>query len=309
MTALGAAKCLLSWPNYALPALSPRTDAVTQILTPVYDGVPGAYQATMPLANMADEKLYKATRSTSLANTFFNVDFGVARPIRLVALMRHNFSALVSGAANAPTIRVTVGNDASFATFAKQTAFVPVFSAAVTAPGSLPAGWDAGPSMESLLPYASLCAVIDLGANYSGRYMNINIQDPANGNGYVQWGGLHAGPGYQPTINMAYSPKLYGDDKSTSSDGDTGVEFWYQRPIARVAEFALDALHTDEALELPFELGMRSGIARSLFFCMDPASPYHMHRLSFPARLVQLDGIAYPYYDTMTAPFKLREVL
>lgn len=311
--ALGAANCLLAWPNYVLPQYAPRTDAVVQKLTPTFSG--GSWQATMPLANLGTGKLYKPVRSTDAtnANTKLVVDFQTDRPVRVVALMRHTLSNIKGGDVNAPQWRVTLGDDNTFVAFTYQSAWTSVFSA-MYAPASLPSGWNpawftGGPTIEDVLAYASLSAVIDLGQNYIGRYLQIEMQDAANGNGYVQMGGVFAGPAYQPRINLSYGAKIGGNDLSTKKDGDTGVEFWTTRPIQRIAEIQLDNIQSDEALELPLEMQMRVGLAKQLFFCMDPSSPYHMHRLSFPARLKQLSPLDYPYYDRLSAPIQLAEVL
>lgn len=305
MSVLGAATCLLCWPDYTKLQLVPRTDGVIQTITPVLSG--GSWLTTMPLSNLVKDQYYYGARSTdaTTGSTVIIINYGTPRPARVFALIRHNLSSLTSGGA---TVRVTHGNDASFATFAYQSAFNPVFTA-TSAPGTLPTGWIGGPNTEALLPYASLTYVQDAGQNFSGQYTRFEISDTANGNGYVQVGGLFVGPGWQPAINAAYGAKFSMEDTSTSVQGDTGVEFWTKRRIRRIVDLQFEMIRTDQALELPFELQMRVGLSDRLLFVMDPSSPYHMHRLSFPARQRTLSALEYPYSDRFTAPIQLREAM
>lgn len=313
MSVIGVSPCLLCWPDYAKASIAPNRNGVVQTLTPTFSGPSGGWTTTMPIANLGLSGLYTPARSADLttAHTQFTIDKKVSRPVRIAALIRHNLSSDLSVAQPAQ-VRFTVGDDNTFATFSYQSAWITVFGSAFE-PYALPQGWsgwfDGVPTVEDLAAFASLSCVVDCGDNQIGRYERWEINDPNNGNGYVQIGGVFSGPAYQPQINMSYSPKLYAEDTATSTQGDTGVEFWTTRTIRRIAEFQLDNIQTDEALELAFKLQMQRGVAQPLFFVLDPGTPQHLHRGSFLARQKQLSPLENAYYDRWSMPIQLREVI
>lgn len=69
----------------------------------------GGWQASRPLTNLRDPLFSKAARSSSaaVADTFINVDLGVARDIKLLAIPQHNISR--SG-----TVRIRASNTIGF---------------------------------------------------------------------------------------------------------------------------------------------------------------------------------------------------
>lgn len=68
-------------------------DAST-LYTPSYSG--GSWVAGLPLTNLSDRRVHKVARSTNdtRSSTLFTCDLGVARDVRCLALVGHNFSAV-----------------------------------------------------------------------------------------------------------------------------------------------------------------------------------------------------------------------
>lgn len=306
------ARVVLAYPNFVEPQYSANLTATVSTVTPAFSN--GTWQTALPLTNLALGKLYQPARSTLATNasTKFDVDFGETRPISVVALIRHNLSPTV-GTAKVKISLSTVSNFASTVnpSPAFENVYQPFYNPTSFPTGWTPSDWTASPTQADLQHYRSLAYTKVFDTLYLARYMRIEVDDTTNTLGYVQLGGVFAGPGFQPNVNFAPGPQIGWRDASTVSAGGSGVHFYTVRPRCREAMFVLDKLGTDQGMQWPFEMEGRLGISQKLMFVLDPTSSYHMHRWSFLANLDEVSPLEFPYVNPVITKkaIKLVEVL
>lgn len=307
------ANCILAWPNYADPQPTP-TIATGQGMGSVALAVPtfaayGSWRAALPLANLQTPRLYQIARSTdaTTASSKFCLDFGVQRPISLVALVRHNLS-------QAAQVRIRLSNDSNiFAPGDADSGWINVYQP-YYAPGSLPFGWNpgvwmGGPTAEDLQGWTSPAFYWMHTAILAVRYVYVEVSDPTNTAGYVQLARAFAGPAYQPELNMNWGAQLGFRDQTAYEESLAGVRFYDERPKGRVVTLTLDGIREDTAMEMVLEMQRSLGKSRQLFFAWDPSDTYHRLRRSMLATLDDLDPLTAAYFNGVTAPVKLAEVL
>lgn len=300
------ANCVMAWPNYLDRQPNPATTGVVSYLIPTFSG--GGWAAAFPRTNLQSPFLYLVARSSNatLANTQFDVDFLTDRPQQVFAFVRHNLSL-------AAKVRFRVATDAGITAVVYDSGWVNVYQP-YYAPGTLPwgwspAGWAGGPTAEDLVDYKSLVFVHVAPQIATGRYLRVEIDDTANGAGYVQLGRCFVGPGYQPQINMSWGAQLGWQTATERETAEGGADFYTRRDGRRRAAFTLENLSEHQAMELIFEMQRALGKDRQLLFVYDPADTYHLHRRSMLATLDELDPITHAAYNSLTAPIVLREVL
>lgn len=301
------ARAIVAYPNFIEPQYAASTTATASTLTPTFSS--GSWSSSFPLTNLNTGKFHKAIRSTDATNasTKFDTDFGAARPLMVVGLVRHNLTPVVGTS----KVRVRFSNDNTFATSLYDSGWVDAYQA-FYAPASLPWGWDpavwtGGPTQMDLQHYKSLAFTLVADALYVAQYMRIEVDDTTNTAGYVQIGGVFAGPGFQPEINIAVGATIGWKDLTVASTGEYGVRYYKNLPKVREAEFTWDLLSQDQGMEIPFEMEGRQGISGTCYFVLDPTTLYHMHRWSFPCTLEELSPLQWPYSTFTSKRVKVLE--
>jgi hypothetical protein len=103
------ARIIFGWPLFS---------DVGVTYTPALSG--GSWLAALPLTNLQDSRLHRVARSTddAAASTKFGIDLGVARAVRLLALVGHNFSSAATvrhrGFSAAPILDTLAVGDADW---------------------------------------------------------------------------------------------------------------------------------------------------------------------------------------------------
>ena len=266
----------------------------------------GSWEASLPLANLQDDRLAKKARSTDDANasTLVNIDLGSDQSVRAVGIISHNLT-LASA-----TIRVRIGNDSGFASENYDSGAV-ALNTVIYPPGVLITG-DPGES-DDKLPQSEY----DLGYpfdyfdifNSNGRYLRIEFDDTSNPDTYVEFGRLWIAWGWQPTINPETGLQIGWETSSTRTETDGGVTFHNARPRRRMVNLTLANADEDEALVRSFELNRRQGGGDPILFCMDPDDTFHLHRRTFIATLRSLSPLSVPHANYASASFAIVEEL
>lgn len=257
--------CMFAWPNRVDPSV---------LYAPVLSG--GSWLAALPRTNVQDRRLRKVARSTNalVASTQFDIDQGVARDLRV-------FAILVPNATAAATVRFRLSNIAG--NFA-----APIYDS--TALLILPAGLDAE-QLEGMNVWKTIVAP----ATQNGRYIRVEIADAANPAGYVDVARVIAAPVYQPTINLAPGAGLGIEDLSTRQESDGGAATYREKAKRRVWAFTLEDEPETESMISQFDMQRIAGTTRQIHFVYNPDDTTHMHRRAFLGVMRKLSPLRMPY--------------
>lgn len=267
----------------------------------------GSWEATLPLTNLQDRRTQRVARSTNatLASTQFDCDLGTELYLWVGALFSTNLTM-------AAQWRIRGSNDAAFATSAYDSGWVDVY------PEIYPAGvlnfgdpgwfdgklaqvdYDAGYRVEPIHVLSTLT---------SARYWRVEIDDTANGDGYVEVGRAWFGYAYQPTANMANGVRLGWETSSSRTETDGGAWYHLDRPRRRHMDFVLSQESEDEGLVRGFEVLRQLGTAGQLLVVFDPDDTHHLHRRAFVGTLRDLSPLTFPYSAWTDQPFRVVEEL
>lgn len=267
--------------GFAWPLYSDRS--VTY--TPTFSG--GSWQATLPLANLADRHLARTARSANAltASTTFDVDLKTARNVGLLALPKHNLSA--SG-----SVRWRASATADFAVLLYD-------SGALTA-------WPSGASAEDLDGLNASHVHIPATA-VSARYWRCLITDTGNPAGFVELSRLVIAGLWKPEgINVGARIGMESATDRIETDG--GAALYRAKPIRRYWDFTLSLLEETEAFAVAWKMQRQLGQHGQLFFVFDIADPY-MHERSFLCVLRELSPVEYPFAAYQSVAFRLLEEL
>lgn len=266
----------------------------------------GSWLPTLPLANLQDRRLGKLARSTddATASTKFDLDFGGPRLIRVVGLIGHNFSADAR-------YRIRLSTAADFSTTVADSGWSDVWPVAYpfgTLPWGSPSWWSGSYSAEDIAAYDASTVYI-AATTVSARYMRVEIDDTTNAAGYVEFGRLFAGDGWQPIRNMAYGASVGWESRTTVQEALSGAESFDVRRSVRVARFGLEAMTESEAMAAAYEIQRSMGVSGEVLFVWDADDTAHAPRRRFLGRLRTLSVIENPGPDRWRAPFEIKELL
>src|SRR5574338_788331 len=284
------ANMMLAWPN--------RADGAG------LDG--GAWVPTLPLGNLLTPVLGIRARSASSApaDTQFRINLGTDRPVRVLALVNHNFGL------NA-LYRLCGGTDASFTSNAYDSGWLPAYAGAgdsLSLEWEDDGFWTGGLLAEDIDGYrATLIHVLP--AEVRAPYWRVEIADLYNAAGFVEIGRLFLGPVWQPVRNLSYGASIEWVSRSNAAEAAGGAEYFEPRQAYRVVKGELPWMDTDEALGKAFEFQRRMDISGEFVFVWDPADTVHLRRRSFLARLRQLSPIEHPYFDNHRLAVEIKERL
>lgn len=252
--------------------------------TPAYSA--GSWQASLPLANLKDRYLQKVARSTNAlaASTVGQVDLGVARDIRVLALVGVN----LTGAA---TVRWMLGTSAGGTQVHDSGAKTMSFSAV------------SAEDRDGL----TISHIYVLPAALSARHVRFEIVDTANPAGYVQVGRLVVAGGYQPTFNPDYGATLGLQTATTRNDSEDSAALFDVRPIRRYCVGVLSDIPENEAFTKAWLMQRRLGKHGQLFLVWDPADTTLMHERSFLGVFEDVSALEFPYFAVNKMAFKVVE--
>ncbi len=272
-------ECVFGWPIYNDPQL---------LSAPVYSA--GSWDANNPLTNLSDRRLQRVARSTNATtgSTQFQVDLGMARAIRVIAIPYHTIST-------AGTIRIRANTSASFGS-------APYDSGTLNV-------WPGGFTIETVQGM-NLGFTLVPAAAQTYRYWLIEIVDTGNAAGHVDLGRLILAAGYQPSFNMAYGAKVGIRTNTTRQETPGGQAMFNKQPQRRTFAFSLDDIDVDEALANGFDMQRIAGLDGQIHFVFDPSDDAaHMARRSFLCTLNTLSPTEYPYFGGVNQAWDLVEEL
>lgn len=256
------------------------------LYTPAISG--GSWSSDLPLSNLLDRALENVARSADAlaASTTLDIDLGVARAVRVLALPKTNLTA-------AATVKWEGGTSAGANDVYNSTA--------------LAVSWSATTAEDR---DGINCAVVHVPATAkTARYWRVSIVDTANPDGYVQLARLVIAAGYQPTINMKVGAKLGLRDATVRTESDGAAAKYQVKPVRRTMTFALPMLGQAEAFASAFKIQRQAGKSKQLFFVLDPDDTTYMHERAFLGTLEELGDLDFAKYLYHDNSFRIVEEL
>lgn len=288
-------RAIIAYPN--------RVDAT--FYTVAFSG--GDWETSLPLSNLRDPLLSAVARSTSvdLADTQFQVDLGIARDIRILAIPKTNLSRAGlwrARASNTPGVFTSPVFDTGW-----RDAW-PVVYPWGTLDWEDPSYWDGRITEESAQGYPMPLVYVHAGAVVA-RYWLFEFDDTTNAAGFLDIPRLFMSPGWQPSINFQYGAQL-GWVNRTAMEETLGGERHYD-PRAPRRRFAITLAHlpVDEALVNGFEMQRRQGIDGQVFVIIDPDDTVHMHRRAMLATAREPSPLEWARPQRHNVPLIVEEVL
>lgn len=252
----------------------------------------GSWRAAFPSSNIVSPERAAVARSTTAgtADTKLLVDYGAAYTTRVVAFDAHNLSSSAQWLVKLGT--TSGGSD--------------VYS------GSLTNCWQAT-SIESVITEHGASKGRDfmvaavLPADYSHRYLSLEISDAGNSAGYVEIGYVFAGPLLIPQVNAEYGAWSDGHaDLSTNTRvRSSGV---WSDPVSRYkkTQVTLGALTLAEG-DLVHEMQRVLGTVGRVVFIPDVADPAAIQRYGFIGQMRELMMLENPQYVRRGNAFSLEQ--
>lgn len=282
------ANIVLAWPNRVEEA--------------VLSG--GAWQPTLPLANLHTRELFEVARSVDLApeSTQFTCTLPVARNIGLIALVAHNFSL-------SATVRVEAGYGDDLGQAQYDSGWLAAWPAVV------PWGqlewedenwWSCQLSEDQR---EAVTKVFYLRPAAIAKTWRVSISDPANPDGFLQLGRAFIGESWTPRFNYGYGNQFGYEADLTAARAYGGNEYLRARQSRRTFAFSLDCLVDAEAHARVFDLQRDLGEAGELFVIPDPSDAENAHRRAFLGRIKKINPITHRNLPMHSAAFSLVEIL
>lgn len=262
---------------------------------------------TLPLTNLQTAALGTVARSTNDANssTIINADYGSAKAISVVALVRHNLRSAATW-----RVRGSAASDMSAPVYDSGTVSVwPVQWPTNTLPTGHPNAatrllTDA--QIDALNPKRDAVMVF---TEATARYWRIEIFDDTNADTYVQIGRLVMAPRFQPSVNLAPGSEFGIDDGTTVGRSLSRVRVYGVVPRGRTLTASLVNVATTEAVSVVRDMLTDLGQDGQVYVVTDPADTTMLQRRSFLANPRQLSAVQYQAAGYDTIPLAFDEVL
>lgn len=266
----------------------------------------GSWVTTLPLSNLQQTLMAKVARSTNVVNasTLIRIDLLATNVnIRLMALIRHNFSSSATYQIYAGT---TPGGSNVYNSGIPLPVWPPVFL-----PGDLEFEFDSwwlGYVIDSNIANYPASLWHDAGQNYQARYWSIQINDTTNAAGYVQMSRLWMGQLWIPPHSYEYGATTIWEARDVEAQSLGGVLYYDPRPSARVFSFSLGALTHQEAFGVIFEIQRVVKNSQQIVVIPDMDDQYFFKR-NLLGRLRKMDPIKQLTWKIHQAGFDVEEVL
>jgi len=236
--------------------------------------------------NVQAMQLSKSYVAIDNISAYMEFDFGSQKIVDTVAVLGHNLDQSVG------TVRVRLGNDATFATTEYDSTAVAAWPT-VEEFGYLAWGefhWGGILSGTAALDYTiSFFKVLSQAVQV--RYMRLDFASASTGP-LIEIGRVFAGPSYRPTNSMAFGWEITWVDDSIVTKSMNGNTFIDERPRYRRLSFTLPALGSGEIFHNIFNhLDRRRGIAKDIIVIPQPSDETTFITQNIYGRMLDLNPI------------------
>lgn len=266
----------------------------------------GSWSVNAPLENAHDRLLAVRSRSsdTDPVSTVIDIDLTKLRPVRAIAVIAHNLSAIarykisVSGTsfAGQPVSSAGLGD------------VWPIIYPFGSIPWEHPSFWT-GRALQQDIEGYSWSLVHILPETQIVRFVRIEIEDTNNPDGFIEFGRLFVGDAWQPHYNQSYGAEIQYVSRTDISEAMSGAETFDRRPAYRQWSFSLDWLSGDEAKTRILEMQRQLDVHGEVLFIQNSTDIHHRHRLSFLGRMARLSGIERANFVQYKNAFRIKEII
>lgn len=266
----------------------------------------GSYEATLPLTNLQDRMigLVARTADLTLASTQFDADIGDRPTTRVLALANHNMSLDA-------LYRIQGCSEATFADPEYDSGWAEVWPAVyhtADLPWEAPNWWSGKYTEEERAGYV-WTLIHDIGSTKRLRYWRFEFDDQGNDAGYLQYGRLFVGQGWEPTYGVSAEAELGWEPNTDFQRTRSGAKVFDRRTPARVFTFNTEGLDEDEAMQFAFELQRVAGIDKEVVLIFDDEDTIHALRRRYLGTLQRLSPIRFPALTAGVTGWSVEEVL
>jgi hypothetical protein len=245
------------------------------------------------------------TIDTALASTRLDVDLGVKRGIKMVAVPDSNIT-------RTGTRQILVANEPDFAEPVADSGRKDVWNT-VYPRGSLPSWhpsyYDGKLTEEDRASGYRMPFLEIFPDGLIGRYVRILIDDRSNPDGHIALPRLFIAGGWQTTVNISLGRNLGYEVDTTVLTSLRGSRYFDEGTPYRVAMVEIDLLPEDESYAFPLEMFRRLGISRQVFVSLAPEDETRLHQNSFLARMRELRPLERTAQRLNKASFVFEEVV
>lgn len=284
-------KVFLAWPNYI------ESSSL----------VGGNFLSTLPLNNVKNPVFSKKARTVDTASSSSSFDVVISgKQIDCVVIAAHNISSVGK-------VRFRWFNDLAKTDIAHDSGELnawPSVTSTEVSEWEYDSFWTGSVSDAERDTYTPLTYYI---ANDTSTLLpavvEVQIIDPENPDGYIEFGRVFVGRGFQPTLNFAYGAQIGFEIDTQVETALSGTQYFDVRTPKRTAQFTLDALTESEAHDTLYRLQRTQGIDKEVFFTYRAYLDTFQYNRTFIARLKQADPISQPYPERFQNQINLIEVL
>lgn len=257
--------------------------------TPVWQ-VTGGWEPNSPIQNVGTPYLHQVARSldATMTSTQARCFLGATFPIGALIIPVSNLSP---AATYRWSFAHTVGE--LFGITGYQTTWLP--------------RWPAGFTAEELSGI-NVAAVYLPATPLSYSWVQLEINDTTNPDGYVELGRLLIAGAYSPQHAMSVGGKQGLEDDTVELRTVRGGSMFATKPVRRNWQFAIDEQLESLAIRYNWGMQRRLGRAGQLFFVFDRDDPF-MHERAFLCTQRTLSGVEYPETSRTKTAHELVEVL
>jgi hypothetical protein len=284
------ARCVIGWPRW--------TDVVT------WSG--GTWETDYPRTNLGVLPLARVARSddATTASTQFLATLDKQRPVRLMALVRHNISLV-------GRVRIRLYGDTGETDLLLDTGWENVWPEVYpyeTLEWEDDSWWTGTYTAEEIAGYQPT-RPFWFEQFFLARAIRVEIDDTTNAAGYIQIGMCEISQGWQPSFNFSYGYQEGFRFRTQETEALGGVKTFDRRDKPRVAQGEIQLLPQDEALARGFELFRQADTDQPFLWLPAPDEQIHWLRRVMLARAVNPGLITYSVFARNTVPFNFEEVL
>lgn len=246
----------------------------------------GSYSGTLPLANLKDPRVHKfaQTSDATLASTKFRINLGVVKTFRGIFLTHTNLSS-------AATYRITLYSDSGYTTIINQTSWLPI---------------NGYPDIDPFLLGSSIWHLYD--EDISALYVQVEINDTANTDGYHRYGRLFIPSCYEPPYNYSEGS---ADDlivNTQVSNALGGAPFYVVNTPARNTRLNCSRFPSSEKPPIR-NIRMRSGVDKQVVLIPNPDDTANYYQRNYVGRLQSLPSLQALLVDDVSVAFDVIEVV
>ena len=145
---------------------------------------------------------------------------------------------------------------------------------------------------------------------YTGKSVTIDINDPNNGEGFIELGRLLLCRWWEPVLNPQYGDvQMSYEEQTERATANDGTDFFYQRRKRRLANIGFSNISEQDAIHAMFGLQRTQGISGEVIFTYDRSPNTYYVQRTFVGRLQQLDPLNQQNFGLYQAQINLREVI